>query len=64
LPSEVLRHIFAFLPVEDLYWSLSLVCHLWREISQIRYRVILNPLSEARDGTHIFMHTRFVTTEP
>uniref|UniRef100_A0A8D1W3X6 DNA 3'-5' helicase n=1 Tax=Sus scrofa TaxID=9823 RepID=A0A8D1W3X6_PIG len=32
LPSEVLRHIFAFLPVEDLYWSLSLVCHLWREI--------------------------------
>uniref|UniRef100_I3L8M1 DNA 3'-5' helicase n=2 Tax=Sus scrofa TaxID=9823 RepID=I3L8M1_PIG len=32
LPSEVLRHIFAFLPVEDLYWNLSLVCHLWREI--------------------------------
>ncbi|KAG8515948.1 F-box DNA helicase 1, partial [Galemys pyrenaicus] len=32
LPSEVLRHIFAFLPVEDLYWNLSLVCHLWKEI--------------------------------
>ncbi|XP_077025613.1 F-box DNA helicase 1 isoform X2 [Tamandua tetradactyla] len=32
LPSEVLRHIFAFLPVEDLYWNLSLVCHFWREI--------------------------------
>lgn len=32
LPSEVLRHIFAFLPMEDLYWSLSLVCHLWREV--------------------------------
>ncbi|XP_037701745.1 F-box DNA helicase 1 isoform X3 [Choloepus didactylus] len=32
LPSEVLRHIFAFLPVEDLYWNLSLVCHLWWEI--------------------------------
>lgn len=32
LPSEVLRHIFAFLPMEDLYWNLSLVCHLWREI--------------------------------
>ncbi|XP_055970528.1 F-box DNA helicase 1 isoform X1 [Sorex fumeus] len=32
LPSEVLRHIFAFLPVEDLYWNLSLVCHLWREV--------------------------------
>lgn len=32
LPSEVLRHIFAFLPVEDLYGNLSLVCHLWREI--------------------------------
>ncbi|XP_036099463.1 F-box DNA helicase 1 isoform X3 [Molossus molossus] len=32
LPSEVLRHIFAFLPVEDLYWNLCLVCHLWREI--------------------------------
>uniref|UniRef100_A0A8C0PX98 F-box DNA helicase 1 n=2 Tax=Canis lupus familiaris TaxID=9615 RepID=A0A8C0PX98_CANLF len=37
LPSEVLRHIFAFLPVEDLYWNVSLVCHLWREI-------ILDPL--------------------
>lgn len=32
LPREVLRHIFAFLPVEDLYCSVSLVCHLWREI--------------------------------
>ncbi|XP_015983469.2 F-box DNA helicase 1 isoform X4 [Rousettus aegyptiacus] len=32
LPSEVLRHIFAFLPMEDLCWNLSLVCHLWREI--------------------------------
>ncbi|KAM5285995.1 F-box DNA helicase 1 isoform 4-T11 [Hipposideros larvatus] len=32
LPSEVLRHIFAFLPVEDLYWNVSLVCHLWRDI--------------------------------
>ncbi|XP_036857416.2 F-box DNA helicase 1 isoform X3 [Manis javanica] len=32
LPSEVLRHVFAFLPMEDLYWNLSLVCHLWREI--------------------------------
>uniref|UniRef100_A0A8C2PFF9 F-box DNA helicase 1 n=1 Tax=Capra hircus TaxID=9925 RepID=A0A8C2PFF9_CAPHI len=32
LPSEVLRHIFAFLPVEDLYWNLSLVCRLWREV--------------------------------
>ncbi|KAF3826993.1 hypothetical protein GH733_002479 [Mirounga leonina] len=32
LPSEVLRHIFAFFPVEDLYWNVSLVCHLWREI--------------------------------
>ncbi|XP_036316815.1 F-box DNA helicase 1 isoform X2 [Pipistrellus kuhlii] len=32
LPNEVLRHIFAFLPVEDLYWNLCLVCHLWREI--------------------------------
>ncbi|XP_049480534.1 F-box DNA helicase 1 isoform X5 [Panthera uncia] len=32
LPSEVLRHIFAFLPVEDLYWNVSLVCHFWREI--------------------------------
>lgn len=32
LPSEVLRHIFAFLPVEDLYWNVSLVCHFWKEI--------------------------------
>lgn len=32
MPSEVLRHIFAFLPMEDLYGNLSLVCHLWRDI--------------------------------
>ncbi|XP_074050997.1 F-box DNA helicase 1 isoform X3 [Macrotis lagotis] len=32
LPSEVLRHIFGFIPMEDLYKNLSLVCHLWREI--------------------------------
>ncbi|XP_014800928.1 PREDICTED: F-box DNA helicase 1 isoform X2 [Calidris pugnax] len=32
LPVEVLRHIFAFLPVTDLYQNLSLVCHCWRDI--------------------------------
>ncbi|KFQ20469.1 F-box only protein 18, partial [Merops nubicus] len=32
LPVEVLRNIFAFLPVTDLYQSLSLVCRCWREI--------------------------------
>ncbi|PKK22063.1 F-box protein, helicase, 18, transcript variant X4, partial [Columba livia] len=32
LPVEVLRNIFAFLPVTDLYQNLSLVCHSWREI--------------------------------
>ncbi|XP_030325376.1 F-box DNA helicase 1 [Calypte anna] len=32
LPLEVLRNIFAFLPVTDLYQNLSLVCHCWREI--------------------------------
>ncbi|KAM6146940.1 F-box DNA helicase 1 [Phoenicopterus ruber ruber] len=32
LPDEVLRHIFAFLPVTDLYQNLSLVCHRWRDI--------------------------------
>ncbi|XP_065599892.1 F-box DNA helicase 1 isoform X2 [Cyrtonyx montezumae] len=32
LPDEVLRSIFAFLPVADLYQSLSLVCHRWRDI--------------------------------
>uniref|UniRef100_A0A8C9FWE2 F-box DNA helicase 1 n=1 Tax=Pavo cristatus TaxID=9049 RepID=A0A8C9FWE2_PAVCR len=32
LPDEVLRSIFAFLPVTDLYQSLSLVCHRWRII--------------------------------
>ncbi|KAM6419459.1 F-box DNA helicase 1 isoform 3-T3 [Pluvialis apricaria] len=32
LPVEVLRHIFAFLPVTDLYQNLSLVCRCWREI--------------------------------
>ncbi|EMP39437.1 F-box only protein 18, partial [Chelonia mydas] len=32
LPNEVLRIIFSFLPVTDLYLNLSLVCHRWREI--------------------------------
>ncbi|KAM9028804.1 F-box DNA helicase 1 isoform 1-T1 [Ara ararauna] len=32
LPVEVLRNIFAFLPVIDLYQNLSLVCHRWRDI--------------------------------
>ncbi|XP_050181410.1 F-box DNA helicase 1 isoform X2 [Myiozetetes cayanensis] len=32
LPVEVLRNIFAFLPVTDLYQSLSLVCRCWRDI--------------------------------
>ncbi|XP_068257590.1 F-box DNA helicase 1 isoform X2 [Nyctibius grandis] len=32
LPVEVLRNIFAFVPVTDLYQNLSLVCHCWREI--------------------------------
>ncbi|XP_032914034.1 F-box DNA helicase 1 isoform X2 [Catharus ustulatus] len=32
LPAEILRNIFAFLPVLDLYQNLSLVCHSWREI--------------------------------
>ncbi|XP_039566021.1 F-box DNA helicase 1 isoform X2 [Passer montanus] len=34
LPPEILRNIFAFLPVLDLYQSLSLVCRCWREIIQ------------------------------
>ncbi|XP_066174984.1 F-box DNA helicase 1 [Sylvia atricapilla] len=34
LPAEILRNIFAFLPVVDLYQNLSLVCHCWREIIQ------------------------------
>ncbi|KAM6425467.1 F-box DNA helicase 1 [Rhynochetos jubatus] len=32
LPVEVVRNIFAFLPVTDLYQNVSLVCHCWREI--------------------------------
>lgn len=32
LPVELLRNIFAFLPVTDLYQNLSLVCHRWRDI--------------------------------
>uniref|UniRef100_A0A8C3NEB6 F-box DNA helicase 1 n=1 Tax=Geospiza parvula TaxID=87175 RepID=A0A8C3NEB6_GEOPR len=32
LPPEILRNIFAFLPVVDLYQNLSLVCRCWREI--------------------------------
>uniref|UniRef100_A0A8C3BAB4 F-box DNA helicase 1 n=1 Tax=Cairina moschata TaxID=8855 RepID=A0A8C3BAB4_CAIMO len=32
LPAEVLRSIFAFLPVTDLFQSVSLVCHCWRDV--------------------------------
>ncbi|XP_074725748.1 F-box DNA helicase 1 isoform X1 [Strix uralensis] len=32
LPVEVLRSIFALLPVMDLYQNLSLVCRCWRDI--------------------------------
>uniref|UniRef100_A0A673U3P5 F-box DNA helicase 1 n=1 Tax=Suricata suricatta TaxID=37032 RepID=A0A673U3P5_SURSU len=51
LPSEVLRHVFAFLPVEDLYWNVSLVCHFWRDIisdplfipwKKLYYRYLMN----------------------
>lgn len=45
LPVEVLRHIFAFLPVTDLYQNLSLVCRCWREIVSdplVRTAVILS----------------------
>jgi len=44
LPVEVLRNIFAFLPVTDLYQNLSLVCRCWREIVSdplVRSAVIL-----------------------
>lgn len=44
LPIEVLRNIFAFLPVTDLYQNLSLVCRCWREIVSdplVRTAVIL-----------------------
>uniref|UniRef100_A0A8C9UF17 F-box DNA helicase 1 n=1 Tax=Serinus canaria TaxID=9135 RepID=A0A8C9UF17_SERCA len=34
LPPEILRNIFAFLPVLDLYQNVSLVCRCWREIIQ------------------------------
>lgn len=44
LPVEVLRNIFAFLPVTDLYQNLSLVCRCWREI-------VNDPL--VRDGVRL-----------
>lgn len=45
LPVEVLRNIFAFLPVTDLYQNLSLVCRRWRDIISdplVRTGVILS----------------------
>ncbi|XP_039096318.1 F-box DNA helicase 1 isoform X2 [Hyaena hyaena] len=51
LPSEVLRHVFAFLPVEDLYSNVSLVCRFWRELvsdplfipwKKLYYRYLMN----------------------
>ncbi|XP_027563192.1 F-box DNA helicase 1-like isoform X2 [Neopelma chrysocephalum] len=42
LPVEVLRNIFAFLPVADLYQNLSLVCRCWREI--VRDPLVRNSL--------------------
>ncbi|XP_043944756.1 F-box DNA helicase 1 isoform X2 [Protopterus annectens] len=32
LPDELLRCIFSYLPAEDLYLRISLVCHRWRSI--------------------------------
>uniref|UniRef100_A0A8D0G9I0 F-box DNA helicase 1 n=1 Tax=Sphenodon punctatus TaxID=8508 RepID=A0A8D0G9I0_SPHPU len=32
IPNELLREIFALLPISDLYQDLSLVCHRWRDI--------------------------------
>lgn len=49
LPSEVLRHVFAFLPVEDLYSNVSLVCRLWRElVSDPLVRPSVRPARPAR----------------
>lgn len=46
LPAEILRNIFAFLPVPDLYQNLSLVCRFWREI--IRDPLVRNALGLPR----------------
>uniref|UniRef100_A0A673B1Y6 F-box DNA helicase 1 n=1 Tax=Sphaeramia orbicularis TaxID=375764 RepID=A0A673B1Y6_9TELE len=32
LPEEVLRHVLCFVPAQDLYRNVSLVCHRWRNI--------------------------------
>ncbi|KAG1952844.1 F-box DNA helicase 1 [Pimephales promelas] len=32
LPEEILRDIFSYLPAEDLYRNISLVCHCWRAV--------------------------------
>uniref|UniRef100_A0A8B9IR03 F-box DNA helicase 1 n=1 Tax=Anser cygnoides TaxID=8845 RepID=A0A8B9IR03_ANSCY len=32
LPAEVLRNVLAFLPVTDLFQSVSLVCRCWRDV--------------------------------
>ena len=41
--------------------DLSHVCELYHSLGQGRF---LNPLSEARDRTHVYMNLGFVTTEP
>ncbi|KAK7149839.1 hypothetical protein R3I94_009223 [Phoxinus phoxinus] len=32
LPQEILRDMFAYLPADDLYRNISLVCHRWRAV--------------------------------
>ncbi|OXB58056.1 hypothetical protein ASZ78_007715 [Callipepla squamata] len=59
LPDEVLRSIFAFLPVTDLYQSMSLVCHRWRDIvgdPRIPVSIELQGLFEAR----VFFESHFI----
>lgn len=43
LPAEVLRNVLAFLPVTDLFQSVSLVCRCWRD-------VVSDPLVSPADG--------------
>lgn len=32
LPEEILREVFAFLPAQDLFQHISLVCRHWRDV--------------------------------
>lgn len=54
LPEEILRQILCEIPARDLYCSVSLVCHRWRNI-------ILDPKVDTRQKIALLLHFATLT---